>query len=98
MSLAEMKSALRRRIILDALADDPNYSISYAVLRDLLAELNHATTDTNRDLVWLEENALITTKTLGEPPMPIATITPLGEDVARGRKSFTGVRRHRAGE
>jgi len=94
MSYQQLQEALRRRLILDALVEDPNYSIMHMVLIGLLGEYGYASTDTRRDLVWLEENGLITTDAVGpERSLPQSIITPLGEDVARGRKSFQGIRR-----
>ena len=96
MGLAELESAARRRLILDALVEDANYSISHMVLIGLLAEYHYAASDTRRDLVWLEKQGLITTDAVGpERSMPQSTITPMGEDVALGRKAIDGVHRRR---
>ena len=94
MSYQQLQEEMRRRLILDHLAADPNYSIMHMVLIGLLGEYSYASTDTRRDLVWLEENGLITTDSIGpERSLPQSTITPLGDDVAHGRKAFDGVRR-----
>ena len=98
MSLAELEASNRRRMLLDALVEDPNYSIMHQVLIGLMGEYGYASSDTRRDLVWLEENGLITTDSIGpDHSLPQSTITPLGEDVALGRKAFDGVHRRRRG-
>jgi len=98
MGLADIEAAARRLLILQALADDADYSISHMVLIGLLGEYNYASTDVRRDIAWLEEHGLISTQAVGPASMPESTITRLGEDVARGRTTIPGVRRPRRGE
>lgn len=95
MSFSDYAATERRRLILEALADDPDFSIGHVVLVGVMGERGHAVTDVRNDLVWLEEHGLITTTTGPSNTMPQATITPLGEDVAHGHKAFDGVRRKR---
>ena len=98
MSLVDIKRADRRLIMLRALAEEPDYSLSDIVLRGLLAEFGHdVPLDSVRgDLSWLETRDLVT---LGEAGSAVvATITNKGVDVAKGRVRVEGVRRPRPGE
>ena len=86
-----------RLLILQALAEDSNYTICHAVLVSLLGEYDHAASGVRKDLAWLEEKALLTT-TYNAGNMPESTITQAGEDVAHGRTSIAGVHRSRPGQ
>ncbi len=98
MSLVDIKRADRRLIMLRALAEEPDYSLSDIVLRGLLAEFGHdvALDAVRADLDWLAGRELVT---LGEAGSAVvATITARGVDVSAGRILIEGVRRPRPGE
>lgn len=98
MSLIDIQRADRRLLILRALAEEPDYSLSDIVLRGLLAEFGHdVPLDTVRaDLDWLARAGLVTTGEAGSAL--VATVTTRGVDVAAGRVRIEGVRRPRPGE
>jgi len=97
--IAKRKSQIRREacrlLILQALADDANFTIYHMVMIQLLADYDHAAADVRQDLIWLEEHGLIVISSKNDAPS--STITRLGEDVAFGRSSISGVSRPRPG-
>jgi len=98
--IAKRKAQIRREacrlLILQALADDSNYTIFHTVMISLLADYNHAAADVRHALNWLEERGLIVIESKADAPA--SSITRMGEDVAFGRASIEGVARPRPGE
>lgn len=93
MSFADLEKSHRRRIILDSLRQDPDYSINESMLRSILREFGFSV---SRDLMktemaWLVEQGLITTKEIGG--ILVAKLTNRGEDVATGVVVVPGVAR-----
>ena len=98
MSLAEIKQADRRFLMLKALAAENDYTISDMVLRLLVKEFGHTISmDAIRaDLAWLEELGLVSTETVDTAT--VAKITPRGVDVSEGAARVPGIRRPHPGE
>ena len=82
-----------RLLILQALAEDADYSHNELVLDGVLTKLGHGVSiDTLRtQLAWLDGQGLISVETLGETW--IAKRQRSGLDVAKGRASVPGGRR-----
>lgn len=93
MSLVDIQRADRRLLMLRALAEDPDYTLSDIVLRALLAEFGHdVALDTVRDdLIWLQRRNLATLSEAGQAV--VARVTARGVDAAAGRLRIEGVRR-----
>lgn len=93
MSFAKLEESHRRRIVLDSLRQDADYSINESVLRSILREFGFTVScDRLRtDLAWLVEQGLVTTsETSG---VMVAKITNRGVDVAAGCIVLPGVAR-----
>ena len=83
----------RRLVILSCLKDDGGYSNNEFVIQAYAKEVGH---DVSRDrirtdLQWLEEQGLVTIKTVVN--LHVATISQRGLDVAYGRTTVPGVKR-----
>lgn len=85
----------RRLTILAILHEDPDYRANDDVLQTMLRALGlDASADQVRgDLVWLEEQGLVTTETVG--PYTVAVLTQRGADCSQGRCRVPGVARPR---
>jgi Fe2+ or Zn2+ uptake regulation protein len=84
----------QRLILLQALADEPDYATHEHLLRAALAELGHRlSADGLRvQLAWLDEQGLI--DLLGDR-VKVARLTVRGQDVATGAAHTPGVARPR---
>jgi hypothetical protein len=93
MSFAALEESHRRRIVLDSLHQDPDYSVNESMLRAILREFGFAVSrDRLRtDLHWLTEQGLIVTMDRGN--LIVAKITGRGADVATGCVTVPGVAR-----
>jgi DNA-binding GntR family transcriptional regulator len=93
MSFAKLEEAHRRRIVLDALRQDADYSINESLLRGVLRQFGFSVSrDLMRtDLAWLVEQGLITSSETGG--VLVARITNRGDDVASGCIIVPGVAR-----
>ncbi|WP_321532279.1 hypothetical protein [uncultured Desulfuromonas sp.] len=85
----------RRRIIIETLNSDPDYSHNDAVLRSWLIKMGHkVSADVLRsDLAWLEEQGLITTSRM--VGVWVARLTERGVDAATGAVVIPGIERQR---
>ena len=77
----------RRRVILQLLADDDDYSLNDTVLKQALASLGHNTPRdlVHADLTWLETHGLVRVQKLGDGDVWVAKLTEAGQDVAGGQ-------------
>ncbi|ANZ09325.1 MULTISPECIES: VpaChn25_0724 family phage protein [Vibrio harveyi group] len=96
MSFKDVLKEDQRLVILRSLHDMDGYSANESVLDVCLDTYGH---QISRDavrthLAWLEEQSLITIRTVAE--CQIATLTGRGEDVATGQARVPGVKRPRA--
>ncbi|AUZ85795.1 hypothetical protein [Methylophaga nitratireducenticrescens] len=84
-----------RLAILQALAQDEDYSHNQDILQMFLAQLGHSvSTDRVRtELRWLEEQGLVTIDDIGG--LLVAKLTRRGDDIAKGRGRVDGVARPR---
>lgn len=95
---AELNRERCRRLILEALAADANYTLSFFVLRGLLADYDCPLIETDRAIEWLATNGMIRIDSFGPGGVESeATLTARGEDVSAGRSSVSGVARMRKG-
>ncbi|MHB1183382.1 MAG: VpaChn25_0724 family phage protein [Desulfobulbia bacterium] len=94
MSFADLKTAHTRLVILQLLAQDAGYDLNESILADLVREFGHSISgDALRvQLAWLEENGLVTTRTVAGQLM-VAKLTARGGDAAAGRAVVPGVKR-----
>lgn len=99
MSLADIEREHRRLIIIRALADDLNYSITIYALQLLVEDYGQKVSRdvVAGDIAWLEEQGLVTTEQT-TANMIVATATQRGVDVGQGRARHPGVARPRPGE
>ncbi len=85
----------RRLAILTILADDTNYSVNDRLLQQILALDEHSQSVSmdllRTDLMWLEEQGLLTTRQL--PTGYIASLRTRGLDVAKGAVIAPGIAR-----
>lgn len=95
MSFAEILASEQRRVILDALAQDPDYAHNEDILAAALEYLGHSVSadKLRTELAWLAEQGLVELQEHGT--VIIARLTRRGEDVALGRTVVPGVRRRR---
>ncbi|MCS0442125.1 ArsR family transcriptional regulator [Vibrio diabolicus] len=96
MSFKDVLKEDQRLVILRSLHDMDGYSANESVLDVCLDTYGHRISrDAVRThLAWLEEQNLITIRTVAE--CQIATLTGRGEDVATGQARVPGVKRPRA--
>jgi len=96
MKFSQIQQEDRRRVILAALKNEPDYSINEYVISEVLGYMGHGVSqDTVRtELAWLKEQGLITIKA---DEIQVATITDRGVDVANGLATVPGVKRPRPG-
>jgi hypothetical protein len=85
----------RRLVILRILSEMPTYKANSSVLHTVLNQWGH---DPSRDqvkteLLWLEEQQLVATESIGDGAVLLATLTERGADVAAGRARVPGVKR-----
>jgi hypothetical protein len=97
MSKPKAVIELIRRAILDLL-NEIGGEHNDDVLMRWLAELGHRIPrrDVRAELAWLAGQDLVATEEVG--PYVVARIRPDGIDVAEGRLTIEGVRRHKTGE
>ena len=84
----------RRLSLLLVLLETPGYSANAFLLRDAIGQIygHNASLDQVRgDIAWLAEQALVTSRTVGE--VMLATLTARGVDAATGRASVPGVKK-----
>jgi hypothetical protein len=93
--MADLQTQARRLAILQLLAQDPDYSINDALLKELLRTLGHgvALHVVKADLAWLESVGLLATTDL--TPCLVAVLKSEGLDVSRGESLMPGVARPR---
>lgn len=94
MSFTDLLTEHTRLIILRLLAQDAGYDLNESILADLVREFGHSI---SRDglrvqLAWLEENGLVTLRTVAGA-LQVAKLTGRGGDVAAGRAVVPGVKR-----
>lgn len=94
-SFAEIVAADQRRVILETLAQDPDFAHNEDILAEALEYLGHSISKDKlrTELSWLQEQGLVSLQEHG--PVIIARLTRRGEDVALGRTTVPGVRRRR---
>lgn len=84
----------RRLSLLLVLAETPGYSANAFLLRDAIGQIygHSASIDQVRtDIAWLTEQALVTSRTVGE--VTLATLTTRGADAAAGRAHVPGIKK-----
>jgi hypothetical protein len=84
----------RRLSLLLVLLETPGYSANAFLLRDAVGQIygHSASIDQVRtDIAWLAEQALVTTRTVGD--VTLATLTTRGGDAAAGRATVPGVKK-----
>ena len=84
----------RRLSLLLVLEQTPGYSANAFLLRDAISQIygHNASLDQVRsDIAWLTEQALVTSRTVGE--ITLATLTARGVDAATGRAHVPGVKK-----
>lgn len=83
---------LRLRL-LQLLGEADGYDLNIRILGDALSALGHRPSQDKlaTELVWLEEQGLVTTHEIGS--ILVATATARGLDVAHGRARVPGVKR-----
>ena len=93
MEFAKLEESHRRRIVLGALKQDPDYSINESMLRSILREFGFSVSRDlmKTELAWMVEQGLITTKEVGG--ILVARLTNRGDDVATGAVVVPGVAR-----
>lgn len=92
-NFAQFETEMRRREILVALANDPDYTINEGLLLRVLAEQGIGTSadQLRTDLAWLAEQGLIRLRDIGE--VQVAQVLQRGVDVANGAARVPGVAR-----
>lgn len=98
MGYSEIVAADIRLCILQALAEDADYSQNEHVLDAVLSSFGHSLpgSQLRAQVAWLEEQGLVT---LGDVAgVMVAQLTRRGMDVAAGRANVPGVRRPGPGE
>lgn len=82
-----------RLIILRSLEQDPGYDLNESILHTIVGEFGHNVTrdQIRTEIAWLQEQGLVTSKTVVETI--VATLTERGADVATGRAVVPGVKR-----
>lgn len=86
-NLTDVLAQDRRRIILQLLADDSDYSLNDTVLKQALAAVGHNNPRdlVHADLTWLETHGLVRVQQLAEGAVWVARLTEAGQDVAGGQ-------------
>ena len=84
-NLTDVLAQDRRRVILQLLADDDDYSLNDTVLKQALASVGHNTPRdlVHADLTWLETHGLVRVQKLAEGDVWVARLTEAGQDVAK---------------
>lgn len=96
MSLANASKTVmaetRRGLILQLIAQTGNFGLSHSSLQEGFDRLGRPVgiDALKRDVQWLDESLLVEVSLDGG--IPIAKLTPNGEDVAHGRVTVEGVR------
>ncbi|MBF0426966.1 MAG: ArsR family transcriptional regulator [Magnetococcales bacterium] len=90
---AQTQASDRRRILIDALYRDPHYASNHVILKSILDRFGHFVSSQQifSDLLWLQENSLVTLQDLAG--IAVATLTSVGLDLAENRTFCPGVRR-----
>ncbi len=84
----------QRRIILEALEGDNDYSLNNGILQKILVEFGHGVgrEKTDKEIAWLEEKGLVTVEELTDS-LNVVKLTSKGLDVAHGHDRIEGVER-----
>ncbi len=84
----------QRRIILDSLEADNDYSLNNGILQKILVQFGHGIgmEKTDQEITWLEEHGLVTVEKLTES-LNVVKLTSKGLDVAHGHDRVDGVER-----
>lgn len=92
-SYREICAEDRRLVTLRFLAEEPDYRLNTALLRDALDTVGHRESGDviAADAAWLRETGLVEHEYAG--PVPVLRLTARGLDVAEGRSIVPGVRR-----
>lgn len=95
MSYGDLVAEDQRRVILDALEQDADYSHNEDILRSILEHFGHTVSrdKLRTELSWLAEQGLVTVSVNGD--VYIVRLTARGEDIALGRATIPGVKRPR---
>ncbi len=94
MDFSDLVTQDMRLVILKALAEDTDYSLTDGLLQDVLGRFSHRVSiDRLRtELAWLAEQGLLRVELLSDH-VRVATMTPRGKDVADGAVVVPGVKR-----
>lgn len=84
-----------RLAILQALAQDEDYSHNQDILQMFLSKLGHGVSidRVRTELRWLEEQGLVTIEDIGG--LLVAKLSRRGDDIAKGRGRVDGIARPR---
>lgn len=98
MSYAKRVTEQQRLVLLQALAQDPDYRTNDLILATWLDEtgMTLSADKLRTELTWLEEQGFVTLAALGT--LTIATLTNRGLDIAQGKTSAAGIARPRPAE
>lgn len=93
MSYAKFEVSHQRRVVLELLEQDPDYSHNELIIKSALKSLGHSmsTDKLHTELAWLQEQGLITVERIGN--LSVARLTARGQDVATGAASVPGIAR-----
>ncbi|NPA72689.1 MAG: hypothetical protein GXO35_07655 [Gammaproteobacteria bacterium] len=93
MDFKQQETLHQRRVIIEVLEKDSDYSHNELILKSALKSLGHnlSTDKLNSELAWLEELSLITVELVGE--IRVARLTARGQDVATGAAQVPGIAR-----
>jgi len=92
-SYADIRIEDRHLVILQFMAEEPNYRMTTSLLQDALDTIGHREPHDVilADAAWLKDVGLVSIETLG--PFQVLQLTPRGYDVATGRAVVPGVKR-----
>lgn len=98
MSFQQHVQEHRRLVTLRLLSEANGYDLNSVMLLDGLAlyGIRPSRDQLHSDLAWLEEQGLVTNRTVGS--VVVAKLTTRGSDVASGRAHVPGVKRPGPGE
>ena len=100
MSMADLLAGDQRLVLLRSLAEVPGYSLNEAVLKSGLRHFGHAVGGdiVRAHLEYLARHGLLAVERIAAErgELWVATLTALGEDVARGLATHVGVARRGA--
>ena len=93
-SITALMRADARLAILQALAEDPGYSLNHRILRSFVERftaISLSEDEVRGHIAWLEDQGALTAESV--PPFTIAKLTDKGLELSRGRTSLDGVSR-----